>query len=308
MKKYCIWLTFLFCLFGLGACQARPAPSDALSVTTSFYPLYIFTENIIKGAESIALKNMASPQTGCLHDYQLTTGDMQLLTQSDLFIINGQGMESFLDHALSVNPALTVIDTSKNAALLPSFAPHSHDGHSHEGLEEGSWNAHIWLSIPNAMEQVKTIADALSAHDPQQKDLYQKNAAEYLEKLQLLAENAPAVSETAVKVGIFHEGFDYFALPYHFIPEIALYADENTVPSAKALKEAADTIQEESVSCLFAADDSGRAFADALSRETGAKVYLLDPITEGPLSADAYEMKMLQNFQMLKEAIADADA
>lgn len=61
---------------------------------------------------------MAQPQTGCLHDYQLSSGDMRKLNQADLFIVNGGGMESFLDNALELFPDLNIIDTSEGVTKL----------------------------------------------------------------------------------------------------------------------------------------------------------------------------------------------
>lgn len=46
--------------------------------------MYIATANITKGVEGVQLTNMTKPQTGCLHDYQLTTDDMKTLEKADV--------------------------------------------------------------------------------------------------------------------------------------------------------------------------------------------------------------------------------
>ena len=43
-----------------------------LTVVTSFYPMYIAAENVIGDADGVRLENLSEPQTGCLHDFQLT--------------------------------------------------------------------------------------------------------------------------------------------------------------------------------------------------------------------------------------------
>ena len=48
-------------------------------VVTSFYPMYIAAMNVIGDTEGVTLKNLSEPQTGCLHDFQLTPADMKLL-------------------------------------------------------------------------------------------------------------------------------------------------------------------------------------------------------------------------------------
>ena len=67
-----------------------------LLVVTSFYPMYVAAENVIGDVEGVTLENLSEPQTGCLHDYQLTAADMKLLSKADVFIVNGGGIESFL--------------------------------------------------------------------------------------------------------------------------------------------------------------------------------------------------------------------
>ena len=61
--------------------------SKELTVVTSFYPMYIAAENVIGDAGDVRLENLSEPQTGCLHDFQLTPEDMKLLSTADVFII-----------------------------------------------------------------------------------------------------------------------------------------------------------------------------------------------------------------------------
>ena len=78
-----------FCLAAamvLGGCgkgtentAGETAQTDGLTVVTSFYPVYLLAANVTDGVEGVTLKNMTQPQTGCLHDYELTTEDMKTL-------------------------------------------------------------------------------------------------------------------------------------------------------------------------------------------------------------------------------------
>ena len=43
------------------------------------YPMYIIARNITDGVDNVSLRCMAQNQTGCLHDYQITTTDMKVL-------------------------------------------------------------------------------------------------------------------------------------------------------------------------------------------------------------------------------------
>ena len=93
---------FLLLMIGIGLTDIyvkheQKNKSKEYLVVTSFYPMYIATMNVIGDCDSIALQNLSEPQTGCLHDYQLAPADMQLLSKADAFIVNGGGIESFLD-------------------------------------------------------------------------------------------------------------------------------------------------------------------------------------------------------------------
>ena len=59
--------------------------------------MYVLAENLTEGIDGIQVTNLTENQTGCLHDYQLTTSDMKLIDEADAFIINGAGLETFLE-------------------------------------------------------------------------------------------------------------------------------------------------------------------------------------------------------------------
>ena len=64
-----------------------------IKVVASFYPTYVLTINLTDGISDIKVDSLTDFTAGCLHDYQLTTDDMRLLSNADVFIINGGGME-----------------------------------------------------------------------------------------------------------------------------------------------------------------------------------------------------------------------
>ena len=111
---------------------------DMLTVVTSFYPMYIATLNIVDGVDGVRLENLSEPQTGCLHDFQLTPEDMKLLSTADVFVINGGGIESFMSDVAKAYPKLDVVEACEDVALLSddeadteSDGDHDHD-HDHD--------------------------------------------------------------------------------------------------------------------------------------------------------------------------------
>ena len=64
--------------------QHQQEQDEEFVVVTSFYPMYIASMNVIGDTEGVTLKNLSEPQTGCLHDFQLTPADMKLLSTADV--------------------------------------------------------------------------------------------------------------------------------------------------------------------------------------------------------------------------------
>ena len=190
---------------GTDKAAEKPAdkqPAQPFRIVTSFYPMYVATINITQGVDGVEVHNMTKPQTGCLHDYQLMTEDMKTLENADAFVINGAGMEDFMDKVTEQQKNLKVIDASRGIKLI-------HD-------EEGD-NPHVWLSVTDAIQQVRNIADQLKEADPAHSDAYEKNAAAYIEKLTSLKTEMHAALDNVPHKDIvtFHEAFPYFAEEFH---------------------------------------------------------------------------------------------
>lgn len=188
----------LFAGAGLTALYLHQQEKDdkdvQVTVVTSFYPMYIAAENIVGDCENVTLENLSEPQTGCLHDYQLTSADMKLLSTADIFIINGGGIESFLSEVAEQYPDLTVINACENIEL-------SED------------NAHAWMSMEKYMIQVQTICDRLAEADTEHEEIYRRNAEEYIGKVESLRdEYSDIFTELSGRpVVLFHEAYEYLA-------------------------------------------------------------------------------------------------
>ena len=87
----------VFLLVFLSGCNESAVKEDKDVVVTSFYPVYIFTLNLVEGIDDIEVCRMAENNTGCLHDYTLTAKDAKILNDADALVINGAGMELFVE-------------------------------------------------------------------------------------------------------------------------------------------------------------------------------------------------------------------
>jgi len=272
-------------------------------IVTSFYPMYIATSNIIDGVDNVKLTNMTNVEVGCLHDYQLTTKDMNELERADVFIINGGGMESFLDKAISAYPELQVIDSSEGIIEAHEKEEHAEENEEH-GHHHGE-NAHIWVSISMYIKQVENIANLLSQMDSQNKEKYMENAEKYIEKLQELKYTMHDELGILRKRNIvtFHEAFEFFAEEFHLNVVAVVEREPGTNPSAGELAQIIDEVKETDAVAIFVEPQYETSTANVIARETQIPVYTLDPVVTGELKKDAYEEMMKKNLEVLKEAL-----
>ena len=295
-KIMCALLAILTLAFA--GCGGQPAAQKqtndgAFHIVTSFYPIYIDVINLTDGVDGVTVTNMTKPQTGCLHDYQLTTEDMKTLESADAFVVNGAGMESFLGKVVKMQDGLTVIDASRGIDLL---------------TEDGEANPHVWLSITKNIEQVKNIRDQLKAADPAHADAYEKNAEAYLGKLEALKKEMHAELDGVPHKDIvtFHEAFPYFADEFGLNIIGVIEREPGADPTPAELEETIAQVRALPVKVLFTEPQYSPAAAETIARETGAKIYELDPVVTGeatPAAKDAYLDAMRKNMKTLKQAL-----
>ena len=279
-------------LLPLALSSCSEAEHSGIRVTASFYPVYIIAENVVGGVPGIDLRSMAQPQTGCLHDYQLTTADMRSLEDTDLFIVNGGGMESFLDNALELFPELDVIDTSAGVTSLDGH-DHGHTDHDH------GENSHYWMYPENAVVQAENICGALSEICPEYADEFRQNTDAFKESVS----GIETFDGKGISVCVFNEAFEYLHLSYGFDIAAVVEMDENETPSAKELAEIITEINEGGIDLLIAADDASKTVADTIARETGAGVVVLDPVLTGDPVPERYTEALNENARILKGSV-----
>ena len=291
---FCLLASLCLLLTGCGGTNTAGGGKDgSFHIVTSFYPMYVATINITQGVDGVTVTNMTKPQTGCLHDYQLMTEDMKTLEKADAFVINGAGMESFLDKVVEQQKNLKIIDASKGIELLK---------------DDDEENPHVWLSVTDAILQVKNIAEQLKAADPKHADAYEKNAAAYIKKLEALKAEMHAELDTVPNKDIvtFHEAFPYFAKEFGLNIISVVEREPGTEPTPAELQATIEQVKKLPVKVLFTEPQYSPSAAETIARETGAKIYTLDPVVTGEANEqalNAYIDTMKKNMETLKTAL-----
>jgi zinc transport system substrate-binding protein len=273
------------------------------TILTSFYPMYIITLNIADNVPGVKVINMTKPQTGCLHDYQLTPQDMKTLGSASVFIANGGGMESFIEKVLKEHPSLPVIDASNGIELITE--EHDHDADHQQGHDHGEVNPHVWVSVSGAIDQVKNIAGQLSTIDSSNAEAYKKNADAYIAKLETLKKEMHdgLGSIKSRNIITFHEAFPYFAKEFNLEIVAVIEREPGSEPSAGELAETVAIVKKHDVKALFAEPQYPAKAAETIAHETGAKLYSLDPAVTGQMTKNAYIDIMKSNLLVLVKAL-----
>ena len=308
-----------------------------LLVVTSFYPMYVAAENVIGDVEGVTLENLSEPQTGCLHDYQLTAADMKLLSKADVFIVNGGGIETFLSDVAESYPNLKIIQACDGIELLQAaegtedvdsdeaeseehlhetetadtkaesdvhdeeadHADHDHSEHSH-----GDENAHAWMNLADYQIQVQNICEGLSEADSAHAEQYAKHAQTYQGKVRELQQEVAELSSqiAAQPVVVFHEAYEYIVQEDGLTLAGEMNLDEERQVSAGEVADILHAIEENHVSVVLAEKLYGTDMGEMVAKQSGVKVIYLDTLTRGDYSADSYLEGMKNNIEQLKEA------
>lgn len=112
------------------------AAKQPLRIQTSFYPMYEFTKQV---AGDLATVELLVPGGVEPHDWEPSPRDIRKLTESDLLIVNGAGMESWLEQVeASVSGGKPeIVEASKGIVLMEGGEEEEHrHGVEHAGEEK----------------------------------------------------------------------------------------------------------------------------------------------------------------------------
>ena len=261
---------------------------EQFKIVTTFYPMFIITQNITQGAQNVEVVNMADINTGCLHDYTLSTTDMKKLEKADVIVQNGLGLENFMDKVLSTYSEIQMIDSSKNI--------------TNKIEENGETNNHIWTSISNYILQVEEIANRLSQINPENEEVYKRNKESYIKQLKKLQERyqTELTNLKGKKAICLNEAFSYLAKEVGLeIISVETNHEESSL-SAEKMKELIEMMKNENIKSILVDKEDNLKSAQTLANETGATIYELQSGLTGSVENNSYLQIMGDNLEVLK--------
>ncbi|PJB30600.1 MAG: ABC transporter substrate-binding protein, partial [Deltaproteobacteria bacterium CG_4_9_14_3_um_filter_65_9] len=153
---------------------------------------------------------------------------------------------------------------------------------------------------------VREIEKALSAARPVSARAFRRNADAFVSRLSALASEFEAAAKTFRRRDIvtFHNVFDYLARDLGLTVVGEIETSPGQEPSAGEIRTLSRTIRERKVPAVFSEPQYSPKLAEALAREAGVPVRVLDPVATGSPALTTYEDAMRRNLATLKEALS----
>lgn len=272
-----------------GAGEKKDA-AGGLSVVATTTQVADFTRNVVGDTAGVTVTQLIQPNQSA-HSYDPSAADLSLLARADVLVINGVGLESWLDDAVEASGFNgATVDTDHGIDILGADtepgegtehaeedAEHAEEGDA--GHDHSSGNPHIWTDVTNAQTMVKTIADGLAAESPAHADAFATNAEVYTGKLTELdawiranVESVPAPSRLLVAN---HDALGYFTAAYGitYVGSVIPSFDDNAEPSAAQIDDLVESIKKSGVKAVFSEASVSAKAAKTIADEAGVTVY-----------------------------------
>lgn len=276
-----------------------PTEEDFVVVTTIF-PYYSLAKQIVGDAGVV--ENLLPTGAGA-HDVALTPHALQLLERADVLVINGLGLESYLDieKIQADHPDLVVVQLSDT--LVGEVITGS--GVNNSESTTTTPNPHIWLSPKEARVQALTMMKFFSQLNPTHAATYTNNGEHVTAELgQLDADYRAAVSGFHTTEFIaFHNALPYVARDYGLTQVAVIEEFPGETPSPQEIIELQQLMTNTGVHVILTEPQFSPRTAESLAQDTGARVVEFDTIETGDPNIDTYQSKMRQNLHNLQLAM-----
>ena len=303
------FLSLIFMLaVGLFACSnanKNSNTSEKLKVVATNSIIADITKNI--AGDKIDLHSIV-PVGQDPHEYEPLPDDVKKTSQADLIFYNGINLET------GGNAWFTkLVQNAKKEENKDYYAVS--DGveviYLEGQNEKGKEDPHAWLNLENGMIYAKNIAKQLSAKEPKNKDFYEANLKNYLEKLEALDKEAKQKFNNIPKekkMIVTSEGcFKYFSKAYN-VPSAYIWEinteEEGTPDQIKALVE---KLRKTKVPSLFVESSVDERPMQTVSKDTNIPIFekiFTDSVAEPGQNGDSYYNMMKWNLDKIAEGLS----
>ncbi|MBM7097169.1 zinc ABC transporter substrate-binding protein [Bacillus sp. H-16] len=268
----------------LAACGTEEEEGEAaegLEITTSFSILGNIIEEVIGDRGSVEYIVPIGEEP---HEYEPVPSDFRKVSDSDVFYVNGLGLEGWLGRIVSNVSDTEMIELADGVDII------NLEGSSDEV------DPHAWLSPKNGIIYVENLVEDLIERDPEGENVYRENAESYIQELEELdasieeeVEEIPADKRVIV---VSENAFKYFGEDYGFETVGIWEMNSHEEGTTSQINRVIDLVQDREISSVFVESTvdqrymetvsnnanipiAGEVYTDALGQEgSGAETYI----------------------------------
>ena len=301
--------------------KKKEASEEKIKVATTIKAV----ESLVRavGKDKVEIEKVVPDGTE-IHEFEPKAQDILKLSNANLFIYNGDELETWADKAVESvkNKNLKVVELAKGLEkldvkendILDDDKDHDHDDdhkkekkhddkeekkeghhHHHDGKDP-----HTWLSLKNAKKYVEKIKQSLIEVDSKNKEFYEKNAKQVTEEIDKLYNEylEKFAKSTKKNFVIGHPALAYLANEFGLKQLSVEDVFGEGTPTIAKMKALVEYCKKHNVKGILTESTANKDVINTVSRETGAKV-LPVYIMEDPAESLEYVEAMKKNLETI---------
>jgi len=276
----------LLLLISIASCGREKEPASKI-ITVSIAPFKYFVEGIAGKNFTV---NVMVPAGANPHIYEPFPDQVNKLRKSVAYISDGfLGFEmTWLDRFYEMNRKMKKLSLGKVIDLI--LPEHSHEGDRTEGADP-----HYWVSPVCAFKMASSVRDFLIGLDPGNIEQYEHNYSILSEKIKEVDSKAKELSLAGTQRAfmIYHPNLGYLARDYG-LEEIAVEIDGKE-PTPSRLVELIDRAKRDRLNVILVQKEYDTKNARSIAGEAGAKVIIIDPLSEDWYTSTTNIIKTLKS-------------
>lgn len=297
----------------------RPSDNGKIKIVTTIFPEYDWVREILGSNIDTAELTLLLDNGADMHNYQPSADDMVKISDCDMVLYVGGQSDKWVEEALRQSSkkkrvVISLLEILGDSAKMQEHVEGMQEDAHDEEQNHDEYDEHVWLSLKNAMLFCREIAERLGEIDPDRKNDYAKNSAEYIESLSALdADYKAAVEGATKKTLLFGDRF-----PFRYMTDdygLKYYAafdgcSAETEASFKTVTFLAGKADELGINCILTIEGSDKRLARTIisnTRVKSQKVLSVDSMQS--VNADdlkkgkTYLSVMKKNLEVLKQAL-----